>query len=238
VVSNLGGTPVSNGTATVTGGPYSIVSGGTFSLAGGGSTNVIVRFAPVSVGGYTNSVIFGSANGGASTNTVTGTGCAATTAIAAFAGITRDPLEAAAAGLAFFGRLVACVSLLPEELRRPEKGPGDLFPADDVGPLVDEDGQVPPGLDPLRVHGVDNGLARRAEGEPDLKGGRTAMRHPVYLVLEPLDMLRLFHEFLFGNQQREERFLVVAIEKVAEALVHMFSQCKPVRYQTYIPLTG
>ena len=34
---------------------------------------------------------------------VTGTGCAATTAIAAFAGITPDPLEAAAAGLAFFG---------------------------------------------------------------------------------------------------------------------------------------
>ena len=34
---------------------------------------------------------------------VTGTGCAATTAIAAFAGITRDPIRATAAGLAFFG---------------------------------------------------------------------------------------------------------------------------------------
>jgi len=42
-------------------------------------------------------------NGHPLLGTVTGTGCAATTAIAAFAGITRDPLEAAAAGLAFFG---------------------------------------------------------------------------------------------------------------------------------------
>jgi hydroxyethylthiazole kinase len=34
---------------------------------------------------------------------VTGTGCAATTTIAAFAAVTKDPLEAASAGLAFFG---------------------------------------------------------------------------------------------------------------------------------------
>ena len=34
---------------------------------------------------------------------VTGTGCAATATIAAFAAVTKDPLEAAAAGLAFFG---------------------------------------------------------------------------------------------------------------------------------------
>ena len=34
---------------------------------------------------------------------VTGTGCAATTVIAAFAGITRNPIRATAAGLAFFG---------------------------------------------------------------------------------------------------------------------------------------
>ena len=34
---------------------------------------------------------------------VTGTGCAATAAIAAFAAVTEDPLEATSAGLAFFG---------------------------------------------------------------------------------------------------------------------------------------
>ena len=34
---------------------------------------------------------------------VTGTGCAATATIAAFAGITDNPIEAASAGLAYFG---------------------------------------------------------------------------------------------------------------------------------------
>ena len=34
---------------------------------------------------------------------MTGTGCAATAAIAAFVGVTGDPLEATSAGLAFFG---------------------------------------------------------------------------------------------------------------------------------------
>jgi hydroxyethylthiazole kinase len=42
-------------------------------------------------------------NGHPLLGSVTGTGCAATTTIAAFAGVTKDPLEAASAGLAFFG---------------------------------------------------------------------------------------------------------------------------------------
>jgi len=42
-------------------------------------------------------------NGDPMLSKITGTGCAATATIAAFAGVTRDPLEAASAGLAFFG---------------------------------------------------------------------------------------------------------------------------------------
>lgn len=42
-------------------------------------------------------------NGHPLLGSVTGTGCAATTTIAAFAGVTNDPLEATSAGLAFFG---------------------------------------------------------------------------------------------------------------------------------------
>jgi hydroxyethylthiazole kinase len=42
-------------------------------------------------------------NGHPLLSTVTGTGCAATTSIAAFAAVTANALEAAAAGLAFFG---------------------------------------------------------------------------------------------------------------------------------------
>ncbi len=47
------------------------------------------------------------------------------------------------------GGLVEGVPLLPEELGGAEEEPGPLLPADDVRPLVDEDGQVAPGVDPV-----------------------------------------------------------------------------------------
>jgi PKD repeat protein len=77
VVTNSGGTAVSNGTAIATGGPFTIVSNAAFSVSGLGSTNVVVRFAPVSAGGFTNSVVFTTANGGNATNTVSGAGAVA-----------------------------------------------------------------------------------------------------------------------------------------------------------------
>ncbi|MGO9529165.1 MAG: protease pro-enzyme activation domain-containing protein [Verrucomicrobiia bacterium] len=77
VVTNSGGIAVSNGTATVSGGPFTIVSGAAFRVSGLGSTNVVVQFAPVTAGGFTNSVVFTTANGGNATNTVTGAGAVA-----------------------------------------------------------------------------------------------------------------------------------------------------------------
>ena len=74
IVSNSGGTVVTNGTATVGGGPYSVVGGATFTVPAGGSTNVTVQFAPVSAGAFATNVVFTTANGGVATNTVTGTG--------------------------------------------------------------------------------------------------------------------------------------------------------------------
>jgi PKD repeat protein len=87
VVTNSGGTAVSNGTAIVSGGPFTIQSGATFSVSGLGSTNVLVRFAPVSVGGFTTNAIFTTANGGNATNTVTGAG-----AVAPVASFTAHPI--------------------------------------------------------------------------------------------------------------------------------------------------
>ena len=83
VVTNSGGTAVTNGSAgMVTGGsPFTILSGTPFSIPGFGSTNVVVRFAPVTAGVFTNNVAFGSANGGVSTNQVTGTGAIAPIAV-------------------------------------------------------------------------------------------------------------------------------------------------------------
>ena len=47
--------------------------------------------------------LFVAYNGSPLLGRVTGTGCAATATIAAFAAVTKDPVEAASAGLAFFG---------------------------------------------------------------------------------------------------------------------------------------
>ena len=77
VVTNTGGTAVSNGTAIVSGGPFTVVSGANFSVLGLGSSNVVVQFTPVSTGGFTNSVAFTTANGGTTTNTVSGAGAVA-----------------------------------------------------------------------------------------------------------------------------------------------------------------
>ena len=64
---------------------------------------------------------------------VTGTGCAATAAIATFAAVTKDPLEAASAGLAFFG-------LAGEMAAKKAKSPGSFAVA-----LIDALYEITPG---------------------------------------------------------------------------------------------
>jgi PKD repeat protein len=84
VVTNAGGTALTNGVATVSTGPFTILSGTPFSLPGFGATNLVVRFAPTSAASFTNTVTFTGGNGGNSTNAVTGTG--ASVPVAAFTG--------------------------------------------------------------------------------------------------------------------------------------------------------
>ena len=73
VVTNLGGAPVTGGSAAVSP-PFSIVSGSPFTVASFGTTNVLVRFTPSGAGSISNSVRFTTANGGNVTNAVSGTG--------------------------------------------------------------------------------------------------------------------------------------------------------------------
>jgi hypothetical protein len=70
VISN-GGAATLNGSASLSAGEFSIVSGTPFSVGAALSTNVVVNFAPVGSGIFSNAVIFLS-NGGSSTNTVVG----------------------------------------------------------------------------------------------------------------------------------------------------------------------
>ena len=57
------------------------------------------------------------------------------------------------------------MSLLPEEFARAEKRPSGLFPAHDVAPLIDFEGQIAVRLYPFGVHGTDNRLGSRSYSE-------------------------------------------------------------------------
>ena len=70
-VTNSGGVTLSNGVATVSAGPFSILSGTPFTLPAFGTTNLTIRFAPISSGSFSNAVVVTS-SGGNSTNAVTG----------------------------------------------------------------------------------------------------------------------------------------------------------------------
>ena len=97
VVSNTGGTMVSNCAASVTGGPYTVSPATTFALVAGASTNLSVQFAPVAAGTFNNSLIVNSANGGTPTNSLTGTG-----AIVPVASFTATPTNGVVAFVVTF----------------------------------------------------------------------------------------------------------------------------------------
>ena len=73
VVTNRGGLAITNGTASVSGAPFAVVSGTPFTVPGFGNSNVVVRFAPVTAGSFSNAVVFASSRGG-STNALAGVG--------------------------------------------------------------------------------------------------------------------------------------------------------------------
>jgi PKD repeat protein len=62
-VTNLGGTTLSNGTATIQGGPFTILSGTPFNLPAFTATNVVVRFAPTNSASFSNVIVFSSSGG-------------------------------------------------------------------------------------------------------------------------------------------------------------------------------
>ena len=101
--------------------------------------------------------------------------------------------------------LVRGVALLPEEFGRAQERPRHLLPSDDVRPLVDEDRQIAPGLDPLRVHRADDGFRGRTDDQLLLELFRASFRHPGHLRREAFDMLGLAHDQALGNEQREVR---------------------------------
>ena len=105
--------------------------------------------------------------------------------------------------LRLVGGLVRGVPFLPEELRRAQERPRHLFPAHDVGPLVDEHGQIAPGLNPLLIHHAEDRLRRRTDDQLLLELLGAALGDPGHLRREAFDVLGLAHQQASGNEERE-----------------------------------
>ena len=119
--------------------------------------------------------------------------------------------------------LMRRMPFLPQELRRAQERTRHLLPPDDVGPLVDQDGEIAPRLDPFRVERADDDLGRRTH---DQRFGQllvAAASHPRDLRSEPLDVFLLLHQQTRGDEEREVRIdmarrLEAAVEPLLDQL--------------------
>ena len=115
------------------------------------------------------------------------------------------------------------VPFLPEEFGRPEKRPRDLLPPDDVRPLIDQDGQVAPRLNPLRVQRADDHFGRRPDDERLGKLFIAAARHPRDLRRKAFDVFLLFHQQAGRDEEREVRVDVAGgLDPAIERLLDQF----------------
>ncbi len=116
------------------------------------------------------------------------------------------------------------VAFLPEEFCGAEKEACAHFPADDVGPLVDEDGEIAVALDPLGVELADDGLAGGADDEWLFEGGGRAedtigpgfeagMGDDRALFGKAIHMSSLFLEVAHGNEEGEVSVFVASVLK-------------------------
>ena len=122
-----------------------------------------------------------------------------------------------------FFRRVGGVALLPEEFGGAQEEARALLPAHDVGPLVDEDGQVAPRLHPFAVHVADDGLGGRAHDERLFELFAAGVRDDGALGREALDVLRLLREEGLRYQQREGGVDVARLlEGVVEVALYHF----------------
>ena len=109
------------------------------------------------------------------------------------------------------------MSLLPEEFGGTEERPGAHFPPYHVAPLIAEDGQVPPGLDPVLIDAPDDGFGGRTHDELFFQLGigihhhalpvgvvhKAVVRHHGALLGESGHVLCFFAEEGFRNEEGE-----------------------------------
>ena len=98
---------------------------------------------------------------------------------------------------------VGGVALLPEELAGAQEEARAQLPSDHVGPLVEQEREIPIALGPLRHVFPDDGLRGRTHHHRLGELLATSMGHDGELGAEPLDVLCLSLEVRLGDEQWE-----------------------------------
>ena len=131
------------------------------------------------------------------------------------------------------------VPFLPEKLGRPQERARDLFPADDVRPLIQQHRKVAPRLDPLGVHRPENRLGGRADDQPLFEFLAAAVRHVGDLRREPLHVFRFLRQQALGDEQRKVRVHVAGgLDAAIERLLDQLPDRIAVRADDHAALDG
>lgn len=140
------------------------------------------------------------------------------------------PVDAGREVAGLLVRGVRGVALLPEELRGAQEESGAQLPADDVRPLVDEEGQVAVALHPLGEVLVDDHLGGGADDGGLLELLAAAVRDHGEFGREPLDVFGLLVEVRLRDQEREVRVLGARLlDAGVHVLLHPLPQAVAVR---------
>ena len=131
-------------------------------------------------------------------------------------------------------RLVDGVALLPKEFSRAQENSRTHFPADDIGPLIDENGEIAIALHPLRVARADDGFGSRPNdqrfsqwtGRHHFPFGvylQAGVRHHRAFLGEALHVRRFLLEITQRNEERKIRVPMSGrLEHGIELALHVF----------------
>ncbi len=136
----------------------------------------------------------------------------------------------------FLGCGVDGVSFLPEKLGGAKEESGSHFPANHVGPLIDQDRQIPIGLHPLGIGRADDRLACGTDNERFFEWAcRPQATFAVWfepmvgdyraLFRKAFDVLSFLFQEAHWNKQGEVRILVTGLFKhPIESFLHVFPE--------------
>ena len=131
------------------------------------------------------------------------------------------------------------VAFLPEKLRRAQEQSRTHFPADDIGPLIDQQRQVAIRLNPVAIRIPDDRFGRRPHDQRLFQFLPAGMRNDRDFRSKAFDVLRFLLQKALRNEHREVGILMPGLlEHAVESLLHLFPDRIAIRTNDHAALDG